>query len=118
IPAFKKAIGRAGEVLNQRFLAGHDIRQLVRDRAWFVDRILELAWRRFDWHRGADIALLAVGGYGRGELHPFSDIDLLILLDGDDQETFREPIERSEERRVGKECRSRWTGVDLNVRER
>src|SRR5690554_5115808 len=93
IPAFKKAIGRAREVLDQRFLAGADIRQLLRDRAWFVDQILRIAWQRFDWRGDAHIALLAVGGYGRGELHPYSDIDLLILLDGEEQEHFREPIE-------------------------
>jgi len=93
IAAFKKALRRAREVLDARFREGRDIRRLIEDRAWFVDQILALAWNRFDWSEDADIALLAVGGYGRGELHPFSDTDLLILLDGADHEVFREPIE-------------------------
>ena len=94
IAAFKKAIRHAREVLDGRFRAGRDIRRLIEDRAWFVDNILQQAWEQFDWSEEADIALLAVGGYGRGELHPYSDIDLLILLDSDDHEIFREPIER------------------------
>ncbi|WP_437881506.1 [protein-PII] uridylyltransferase [Pseudomonas sp. LRF_L74] len=93
IAAFKKAIRQAREALDERFRSGRDIRRLVEDRAWFVDQILREAWKRFDWSEDADIALLAVGGYGRGELHPYSDIDLLILLDSADHETFREPIE-------------------------
>jgi [protein-PII] uridylyltransferase len=93
IAAFKKAIRQARDVLDNRFTNGRDIRRLVEDRAWFVDQILRAAWERFDWSEDADIALLAVGGYGRGELHPFSDIDLLILLDSADHEVFREPIE-------------------------
>ncbi|QEY64597.1 [protein-PII] uridylyltransferase [Metapseudomonas lalkuanensis] len=93
IAAFKKAIRQARDVLDNRFANGRDIRRLVEDRAWFVDQILRAAWERFGWSEDADIALLAVGGYGRGELHPFSDIDLLILLDSADHEVFREPIE-------------------------
>ncbi|WP_313516062.1 [protein-PII] uridylyltransferase [Pseudomonas sp.] len=93
IPAFKKAIRQAREVLDERFASGRDIRRLVEDRAWFVDQILHEAWVRFDWSEDADIALVAVGGYGRGELHPYSDIDLLILLDNADHEIFRAPIE-------------------------
>ncbi|MDH4873104.1 [protein-PII] uridylyltransferase [Pseudomonas sp. BN515] len=93
IAAFKKAIRQARDVLDNRFANGRDIRRLVEDRAWFVDQILRAAWGRFGWSEDADIALLAVGGYGRGELHPFSDIDLLILLDSADHEVFREPIE-------------------------
>jgi [protein-PII] uridylyltransferase len=93
IAAFKKAIKQAREVLDGRFREGRDIRRLVEDRAWFVDQILQEAWKRFDWSEDADIALLAVGGYGRGELHPYSDIDLLILLDSADHEVFRSPIE-------------------------
>ncbi|MFK7699380.1 [protein-PII] uridylyltransferase [Pseudomonas caspiana] len=94
IAAFKKAIRNAREVLDARFKSGRDIRRLIEDRAWFVDNILQQAWEHFDWSEDADIALLAVGGYGRGELHPYSDIDLLILLDSADHEVFREPIER------------------------
>ncbi|MFZ6045028.1 [protein-PII] uridylyltransferase [Pseudomonas sp. CR3202] len=93
IAAFKKAIRRARDVLDNRFANGRDIRRLVEDRAWFVDQVLRAAWERFGWSEDADIALLAVGGYGRGELHPYSDIDLLILLDSADHEVFREPIE-------------------------
>jgi [protein-PII] uridylyltransferase len=93
IAAFKKAIRHAREVLDERFKSGRNVRRLVEDRAWFVDQILRQAWVRLPWSEDADIALLAVGGYGRGELHPFSDIDLLILLDNADHETFREPIE-------------------------
>jgi [protein-PII] uridylyltransferase len=93
IGAFKKAIRQAREVLDGRFRAGRDIRRLVEDRAWFVDNILQQAWARFDWNDRDDIALVAVGGYGRGELHPYSDIDLLILLQNDDDELFRESIE-------------------------
>ena len=93
IAAFKKAIRRAQETLDARFHAGADIGQLVADRAWFVDQMLEQAWDRFDWGTGNEIALVAVGGYGRGELLPHSDIDLLILLEHSDQERFRDSIE-------------------------
>ena len=94
IAAFKKAIRQAREVLDGRFRSGREIRRLIEDRAWFVDNILQKAWEQFDWSEDADIALVAVGGYGRGELHPYSDIDLLILLGGADHEIFRDSIER------------------------
>ncbi|MDT8310755.1 MAG: nucleotidyltransferase domain-containing protein, partial [Methylophaga sp.] len=57
-----------------------DIDWLVHQQAHFVDEILQFLWQQ---HLPADtpISLIAVGGYGRGELHPFSDVDLLVLLD-------------------------------------
>lgn len=94
IAAFKKAIRQANTVLNERFGPECDIRALIHSRAWFIDQILQHAWARFDWGYEGHIALIAVGGYGRGELHPFSDIDILILLDGERQEEYRERIER------------------------
>ena len=61
------------------FREGADVRVLVRSRADTVDTVLRLIWNRYPFARSEDIALIAVGGYGRGELHPHSDIDLLIL---------------------------------------
>ena len=61
------------------FHEGADVRALVRSRADTVDTVLRLIWNRYPFARSEDIALIAVGGYGRGELHPHSDIDLLIL---------------------------------------
>lgn len=82
---FKDAMSAANTHLNMRFKEGEGVRCLIYERALFIDCILHYAWHRFDWEDS--IALLAVGGYGRGELHPFSDIDLLILLQ--DEETHK-----------------------------
>ncbi|KFZ29589.1 protein-PII uridylyltransferase [Pseudidiomarina atlantica] len=55
-----------------------DIESLLTDRSAMVDQLLRLLWQQFalSEHR---CALFAVGGYGRGTLHPHSDIDLLFL---------------------------------------
>jgi len=94
IAVFKQALRQARQVLDERFTSGHDIKTLIAARAWFMDQLLHAAWQRFDWTGEPSIALLAVGGYGRGELHPYSDIDLLILLDEGGHQAYREPIER------------------------
>ncbi|KFZ31702.1 protein-PII uridylyltransferase [Pseudidiomarina salinarum] len=55
-----------------------DIESLLTDRSTFVDQLLQQLWQQFEL-ASSDLALLAIGGYGRGTLHPGSDIDLLFL---------------------------------------
>ena len=80
----KKHIERSTDYFHQQFRQGTDIRDLVWGRAKFIDQLLHATWQTYDWGTKNDICLIAVGGYGRGELHPHSDIDLLILLNDED----------------------------------
>ncbi|MBB3191146.1 [protein-PII] uridylyltransferase [Halomonas cerina] len=91
IAPFKAALREIQARLDERFRAGADIRDLVHGRAWCLDQLLAVAWAQHDWP-DEGIALLAVGGYGRGELHPHSDVDLLLLLKDDDDTPYREPL--------------------------
>ncbi|MDI5986306.1 [protein-PII] uridylyltransferase [Halomonas sp. M4R5S39] len=91
VAPFKAALRGIQARLDERFHAGADIRDLVHGRAWCLDRLLTVAWEQHEWPDGG-VALLAVGGYGRGELHPSSDVDLLLLLEDDDDAPYREAL--------------------------
>lgn len=56
----------------------NDVNDLLVARAVFVDAILSKLWCQHHLDE-FQVSLIAVGGYGRGELHPYSDIDILLL---------------------------------------
>jgi len=93
LPLLKKVVIDGHETLKQAFYAGADTIELVHARADFIDRVLECAFSRTITNCSQAISLVAVGGYGRGELHPSSDIDLMILLGEKESEATRLAIE-------------------------
>jgi [protein-PII] uridylyltransferase len=82
VDAFRSALSRGRHELHLYHTAGSSAQDILSANTWLIDRILTIAWifhipQDFELTRSA---LIAVGGYGRGELHPHSDIDLLILF--------------------------------------
>ncbi len=80
--AFALAVQSQQELLKERFAAGETADNLIRWRSDFIDELLILAWEEFmTGAKSPKPSLIAVGGYGRREMHPHSDVDLLILKD-------------------------------------
>jgi [protein-PII] uridylyltransferase len=81
------------QTLRQSFERTGDGSALIRRRASSVDALFKSLWKQAlgkDFER-AGVAVVATGGYGRRQLFPFSDIDLLYIFANEDNEReFRE----------------------------
>lgn len=92
--AVKCWLDQVNQAIDQKILtlaqdAIHHIKDLIALRCLAVDVILIQLYQRLQF--AEHLALFAVGGYGRGELLPASDIDILII--GDDIAKFSPQIE-------------------------
>ena len=95
IKPFKETIKNALAQLKTHQNQGTSAGDLVKKYTWMIDKLVQIAWQHHhqQFAKDLNISLIAVGGYGRGELHPYSDIDLLILLSDNDYDKPLEFIE-------------------------
>ena len=64
--------------LQESFESGHSIREIVRSRSDIIDEALIFLWNHAELDQ-TDLSLFAVGGYGRREMLPYSDVDIMVL---------------------------------------
>jgi len=88
----KKIIQKNYHQLREKFNPQQSVENLLRENAHFIDNVLTLCWHHFLQQYSKQICLIATGGYGREELFPHSDVDILILLKSSDISNFQDNL--------------------------
>ncbi len=93
LESFKNTLKTVDALLIKKFHKGYHASELIKEKSTLIDQALSHAWENI-FHNCNDICLIAVGGYGRQELHPGSDIDILILMQDDKFKEYGPQIEK------------------------
>ncbi|MBV5275604.1 MAG: nucleotidyltransferase domain-containing protein, partial [Lamprocystis purpurea] len=93
IPVYRQRLRAGRDILFQQFDRGVPVTNLVLALSQLTDGVLREVWHH---HVGdsAGVALAAVGGYGRQELHPASDLDILILVEPQTEAALFDALEQ------------------------
>jgi [protein-PII] uridylyltransferase len=94
LSTLKSSVTNINEGLKQLYQNGAAVEEIVVGRAALIDRLLISLFEHYFAPIEQPVALIAVGGYGRGELHPASDIDLMLLLQDEEDEQTKDAIEK------------------------
>lgn len=92
LATFKNLLKTKENELREKFDPKVSVSKLLREKSDFLDNLLCVCWEHFLGNHAKTLTLCAVGGYGRREMFPYSDIDLLIILPSDNSETYQENL--------------------------
>ncbi|MDP3609182.1 MAG: [protein-PII] uridylyltransferase [Methylophilus sp.] len=91
ISDWRETLKAKHSALEAGFFASKNTARLLKDLSLSIDSLLKDIWQQCEIHQ--NICLIAVGGYGRQTLFPYSDIDLLILMPDQLQDNHASKIE-------------------------
>ena len=91
IDYWRKRLQSRQAELRTSFTSAADTARMLKQHCRLVDDLLRDLWQQTAMPQ--NLCLSAVGGYGRGELFPYSDVDLLILLPNDHEAAFDQQLE-------------------------
>ncbi len=94
IKLLKDAVSTIDGSLKELYQHGSDVNTIVTGRSWLIDQLIDCIYSHLFKDITQQIALVAVGGYGRGELHPKSDIDLMVLLKEEENQHTKDLLEK------------------------
>ena len=91
---YKQLIKQNDLNLQQKFDPHQSVKDLLNENSDFIDQILTASWQHFLGDLADELSLIAVGGYGRRELFPHSDVDIVIILDDKRVSDYQEMLTR------------------------
>lgn len=104
----KLAVKQYNASLKETFSPDKPIHDFLLAKSLFTDKLLTIIWLRFITHNIENFALIAVGGYGRQEMFPHSDIDILVL--------FHDDTDEADKQQLSDFCTFLWdTGLKLGL---
>jgi [protein-PII] uridylyltransferase len=90
VSQYKRLLAEGRARLREAYLVDPAPGRLLRQHSALVDQVLRSFWS--ETTMPPQLALLAVGGYGREQLFPFSDVDVLVLLPAEMSDEAREKV--------------------------
>ncbi|MEY3775645.1 MAG: hypothetical protein RLZZ129_2425, partial [Verrucomicrobiota bacterium] len=100
LAACKDFLRTSDEVIRRRHKAGASGLEVVRARSAVIDELLRAlfanalaSYQQSDQALPAPVALVALGGYGRGELSPLSDVDVMFLFPAKTKPAVVKPLQ-------------------------